>query len=101
MKKLVSFILGSAFISMVCAEPSSDPGETIRQRITAKASRVQEVVQTWAATGRDPSTIARVVGINVGATDPSLMSYLSKGAFGDEAMAAYKKFLMGEPLIEK
>jgi len=44
---------------------------------------------------------ARLVGINVGASDQWVMSYLSKGAFGGEAMAAYKKFLKGERLIEK
>jgi len=44
---------------------------------------------------------AKLVGINVGASDESLMSQLSKGAFGEEAMAAYKKFLKGERLIER
>jgi len=29
------------------------------------------------------------------------MSYLSMGAFGGEAMEAYKRFLRGERLIEK
>jgi hypothetical protein len=43
---------------------------------------------------------AKLVGINVGATDPSLMSHLTAGAFGAEAMTAYKKFLKGEDLIE-
>ncbi len=43
---------------------------------------------------------AKLVGINTGASDPSLMSYLGKGAFGEEGMAAYRKFLRGEPLIE-
>ncbi len=44
---------------------------------------------------------AKLVGINVGASDQSIMSSLSKGASGDEAMAAYRKFLKGEKLIEK
>ena len=44
---------------------------------------------------------AKLVGINVGVSEPSLMSLLRNGAFGDEAMAAYKKFLKGEKLIEK
>ena len=44
---------------------------------------------------------AKLVGINVGVSEQSLMSLLRKGAFGDEAMAAYKKFLKGEKLIEK
>jgi hypothetical protein len=44
---------------------------------------------------------AKLVGINVGASDQSIMSNLSKGASGDEAMAAYRKFLKGENLIEK
>src|SRR6266446_2730511 len=43
---------------------------------------------------------AKLVGINVGASDQSIMSSLSKGASGDEAMAAYRKFLKGEKLIE-
>ena len=44
---------------------------------------------------------AKVVGINVGTSDQSLMSYLSEGAFGEEALAAYRKFLGGKELIEK
>ena len=44
---------------------------------------------------------AKLVGINIGASDPSLMANLSKGAFGDEAMAAYKTFLEGKKLTEK
>lgn len=43
---------------------------------------------------------ARLVGVNVGATDPALMSNLSVTAFGAEAMSAYRKFLAGEPLSE-
>jgi hypothetical protein len=44
---------------------------------------------------------AKLVGINVGASDRSIMSNLRKGASDDEAMAAYRKFLKGEKLIEK
>jgi hypothetical protein len=44
---------------------------------------------------------AKLVGINIGASDQSIMSSLSKGASGDDAMAAYRKFLKGEQLIEK
>lgn|SRR6266446_973322 len=44
---------------------------------------------------------AKLVGINRGASDPSLMSHLSKGAFGDEALVAYRKFLNGQKLDEK
>jgi hypothetical protein len=44
---------------------------------------------------------AKLVGINVGASDQSIMSSLSKGASADEALAAYRKFLKGEKLIEK
>ncbi len=44
---------------------------------------------------------AKLVGINVGASDQSIMSSLSKGASGDAAIAAYGKFLKGEKLIEK
>jgi hypothetical protein len=43
---------------------------------------------------------AKLVGISVGTSDPSLQSSLSKGAFGGEAMAAYKKFLTGGKLLE-
>jgi hypothetical protein len=45
--------------------------------------------------------VAKVVGINVGTSDQSLMSHLSEGAFGEEALAAYRKFLGGKELIEK
>ena len=44
---------------------------------------------------------AKLVGINIGASDPSLMSNLIKGAFGEPAMSAYKKFLKGEKLVER
>jgi hypothetical protein len=44
---------------------------------------------------------AKLVGINRGTSDPSLMSHLSKGAFSDEALAAYRKFLNGQKLDEK
>jgi hypothetical protein len=44
---------------------------------------------------------AKLVGINVGASDQSITSNLSKGASDDEAMAAYTKLLKGEKLIEK
>ena len=44
---------------------------------------------------------AMLVGVNSGASDASLMSSLTQGAFGDEAMAAYRKFLQGKALIEK
>lgn len=44
---------------------------------------------------------ATLVGINSGATDPSLMSHLSRGALGDEALAAYRKFLQGQKLDER
>jgi hypothetical protein len=44
---------------------------------------------------------AVLVGINVGATGEELPKRLSDSAFGDEAKAAYRKFLKGEPLEEK
>ena len=44
---------------------------------------------------------ATLVGINSGATDPSLMSHLSRGAFGDAALASYRKFLDGQQLDER
>lgn len=44
---------------------------------------------------------AKLVGINIGASDQSLTSSLSNAAFGREATAAYIKFLRGQPLSEK
>jgi hypothetical protein len=44
---------------------------------------------------------AKLVAMNVGATDAWVMTHLSNGAYGDEAMAAYRKFLNGEQLVEK
>ncbi len=44
---------------------------------------------------------AKLVGISIGAADASLMSSLSKGAFSDEAVKAYRKFLRGEKLSEQ
>jgi hypothetical protein len=44
---------------------------------------------------------AKLVGINIGASDQALVSSLSNAAFGTEAIAAYQKFLKGETLIEK
>lgn len=44
---------------------------------------------------------AKLVGINVGASGQSAMSQLTQGAFSPEALAAYRKFLNGEQLIEK
>jgi len=39
-----------------------------------------------------------LVGINSGATGTDLPQRLEKSAFGDEALAAYHKFLTGQPL---
>lgn len=39
---------------------------------------------------------ARLVGINVGASDPSLVTRLSTSAFGSAALSAYRRFLNGE-----
>jgi hypothetical protein len=44
---------------------------------------------------------AMLVGINCGATGTDLPARLSKSAFGEQAVAAYRKFLRGEPLDEK
>ena len=43
---------------------------------------------------------AKLVGINLGASEQTLRSHLAKGAFGQEAIAAYRKFLTGAPLSE-
>jgi enterochelin esterase family protein len=42
-----------------------------------------------------------LVGLNTGATGKDLPKRLSDSAFGAEAIAAYRKFLMGRPLVEK
>jgi hypothetical protein len=42
-----------------------------------------------------------LVGINNGATGAELPQRLEKSAFGEEALAAYHKFLTGKPLAEK
>jgi hypothetical protein len=44
---------------------------------------------------------AVLVAINTGATGQELPDRLEKSAFGQEALAAYHKFLAGEPLREK
>jgi hypothetical protein len=42
-----------------------------------------------------------LVGVNDGATGEDLPKRLRDSAFGAEAIAAYRKFLTGEPLVEK
>jgi hypothetical protein len=42
-----------------------------------------------------------LVGVNNGATGEDLPKRLRDSAFGEEALAAYHKFLTGEPLVEK
>ena len=42
-----------------------------------------------------------MVGINNGATGQDLPKRLRDSAFGEEAIAAYHKFLTGQPLVEK
>jgi len=44
---------------------------------------------------------AVLVAINTGATGQELPNQLEKSAFGQEALAAYRKFLAGDPLREK
>jgi len=44
---------------------------------------------------------ATLVAINTGATGQELPDLLEKSAFGQEALAAYRKFLAGDPLREK
>jgi hypothetical protein len=45
--------------------------------------------------------VAVLVAINTGATGQELPALLEKSAFGQEALAAYHKFLAGDPLREK
>jgi hypothetical protein len=42
-----------------------------------------------------------LVGVNMGATGQDLPKRLWESAFGKEAIAAYRKFLTGQPLVEK
>ncbi len=42
-----------------------------------------------------------LVGVNMGATGEDLPKRLWNGAFSPEAIAAYRKFLAGKPLVEK
>jgi hypothetical protein len=42
-----------------------------------------------------------LVGVNMGATGEELPRRLQDSAFGKEAIAAYRKFLTGQPLVEK
>jgi hypothetical protein len=42
-----------------------------------------------------------LVGVNMGATGEDLPRRLRDSAFGKEAIAAYRKFLAGQPLVEK
>jgi len=42
-----------------------------------------------------------LVGVNTGATGTDLPTRLSQSAYGPEAIAAYRKFLTGQPLVEK
>ena len=42
-----------------------------------------------------------LVGVNMGATGEDLPKRLWDSAFGKEAIAAYHKFLTGQPLVEK
>jgi hypothetical protein len=44
---------------------------------------------------------ATLVAINTGATGQELPDLLEKSAFGQEALAAYRKFLAGDPFREK
>lgn len=54
----------------------------------------------WSGPDR-AAEIAERVGINNGATGEDLPRRLRDSSFGQEAMAAYHKFLKGEPLVEK
>jgi hypothetical protein len=42
-----------------------------------------------------------LVGVNTGATGQDLPTRLEASAFSEEAIAAYRKFLTGQPLVEK
>ncbi|MHC4508947.1 MAG: hypothetical protein ACYTAO_08310 [Planctomycetota bacterium] len=42
-----------------------------------------------------------LVGVNMGATGTDLPRRLTDSAFGEEALAAYAKFLRGQPLVER
>jgi hypothetical protein len=44
---------------------------------------------------------AKLVGINSGTSDQAIASVLARGAFSDEALSAYLKFLRGGNLVER
>ena len=60
-KTLLICLFGSAFLGNVSAQSPTDPAEAVRQRITAKVERVKEGLQAWAASGRDPSAILKMM----------------------------------------
>jgi hypothetical protein len=60
-KILLTCLLGSVFLSNVNAQSPTDPAEAMRQRIMAKVESVKQGVQTWAASGRDPSAMVKTM----------------------------------------
>ena len=54
-------LLGSALLANLSAQTPTDPAEAMRQRIAGKVERVQEGVRTWAASGRNPTTIVKTL----------------------------------------
>ena len=60
-KLILLCLLGSVFLRMVNAQSPADPAEALRQRIIATVERVKEGVQTWAASGRNPSAIVKTL----------------------------------------
>jgi Tol biopolymer transport system component len=60
-KLILLCLVGSVFLRLVNAQSPADPAEVMHQRIIAKVERVKEGVQTWAASGRNPSAIVKTL----------------------------------------
>ena len=58
---LVCLLVSTFIASFANAQPTSDPAEEMRQRITAKVESVKQGVQAWAASGRDPLAMVKTM----------------------------------------
>jgi len=63
---ILTFLAGSAFLSMVYAQSPTGPVEAAHQRIPAKMERVKEALKKLAESGGDPSTIRNTMGEKLG-----------------------------------
>jgi len=60
-KILLLCLFAAAFLGDIRAQSPGDPAQAMRQRIMAKVASVQQGVQAWAASGRDPSAIVKTM----------------------------------------